>query len=399
MWKSVYQSSRQVLLLILSHHSMKISLRSILFSCITFVFIAALSAGIFLSTQQKSYSADQTKQWFTSELISNISNKLDSNKTRQGLIEAYCAATANAQWFSDPATPGLYYDARQSLFLGLLCTHVGARDGVSTYVGSYDREDLRISGCEWDGSMSSCDFSVLLPELFALVMNDVSKVKLAQLYSNQWASSEEAIKVFSDTYFGPGDTICGSKNLIYLGTSHGSDKEAPCTHPKTNVILAQFLQQAQQIGQQTIYLNTQPLISANPKNCSSTPSSLLSCAFTTPWDAFHNLLYNELLFYKIFITLVNDRIQYPEYNPFRVYSDTSTKARQEIISLGQEQQLSEQSIMYMEKTLQNMQATFPIHIGLLAYYEDIIALRKSLTRIYTPIHQLYYKLRNVQQKQ
>lgn len=52
----------------------------------------------------------------------------------------------------------------------------------------------------------------------------------------------------------------------------------------------------------------------------------------------------------------------------------------------------------MEKTLQNMQATFPIHIGLLAYYEDVLAFRKSIVQIYTPIHQLYYKLRNVQEK-
>ncbi len=46
-----------------------------------------------------------------------------------------------------------------------------------------------------------------------------------------------------------------------------------------------------------------------------------------------------------------------------------------------------------------MQATFPVHIGLLAYYEDVLEFRKALVKIYTPIHQLYYKLRNVQQKQ
>ncbi len=52
--------------------------------------------------------------------------------------------------------------------------------------------------------MNSCDFSVLLPKIFAVVMNDLSKAKLAQLYSYQGTSSDEAVKNFSDTYFGPG---------------------------------------------------------------------------------------------------------------------------------------------------------------------------------------------------
>jgi hypothetical protein len=33
------------------------------------------------------------------------------------------------------------------------------------------------------------------------------------------------------------------------------------------------------------------------------------------------------------------------------------------------------------------------------YYERLWDLRQSLVRIYTPLHQLYYKLRNVQQAQ
>lgn len=41
-------------------------------------------------------------------------------------------------------------------------------------------------------------------------------------------------------------------------------------------------------------------------------------------------------------------------------------------------------------------ASFPIHIHLTAYYEVIKKIRNQLARIYTPLHQLYYKLRNVQ---
>ena len=67
--------------------------------------------------------------------------------------------------------------------------------------------------------MTTCDFSVFLPKLFSIVMNDLSKAKLAQLYGYQTVSTDEAIKAFSDTYFGPGETICGSKSAVYLGKS------------------------------------------------------------------------------------------------------------------------------------------------------------------------------------
>lgn len=176
-------------------------------------------------------------------------------------------------------------------------------------------------------------------------------------------------------------------------------------HPQTRVILSQYFQQAQQLVSKTTYIDAKQLLTSRSKNCANTSKDFLVCAFdnsnnnTAAWDQFHNLIYNELLFYKLFITLAMDRLQYPEFNKFRVYSDTSTEARQEMIRMSQETALGESAVAYMEKTLQNMQTAFPIHIGLLAYYEDIISIRSSLLRIYTPIHQLYYKLRNVQQKQ
>ncbi len=35
-------------------------------------------------------------------------------------------------------------------------------------------------------------------------------------------------------------------------------------------------------------------------------------------------------------------------------------------------------------------------VGLMAYTEDIINFRKAFVKVYTPLHQLYYKMRNVQ---
>jgi hypothetical protein len=48
------------------------------------------------------------------------------------------------------------------------------------------------------------------------------------------------------------------------------------------------------------------------------------------------------------------------------------------------------------RILDNIQTTYPMHIGMQAYLEDIKWYRKQLGKIHTPMHQLYYLLRNVQ---
>jgi hypothetical protein len=48
------------------------------------------------------------------------------------------------------------------------------------------------------------------------------------------------------------------------------------------------------------------------------------------------------------------------------------------------------------KIIRNLFAKFPIHIALVAYLEDLVRFRNTLVKLYTPIHQMYYKLRNTQ---
>lgn len=62
------------------------------------------------------------------------------------------------------------------------------------------------------------------------------------------------------------------------------------------------------------------------------------------------------------IVLLNDRLKLPEYNPFRATQSDNSRAQAEIVRLNQEAQITEEAIMYTEKTLQNMQSSFPIHI-------------------------------------
>lgn len=273
---------------------------------------------------------------------------------------------------------------------------------IKEFTKDYDREDLKVEGCKRDGDMTSCDFALFLPKLFALVINDISKTKLVQLYSNQSDDTEEAIKAFSQTYFGSGESICKKKDTIYLSDKEGTDKEAACNHPETRKVVEQYIEKVKEMADKTKYIDAEKLLKNQSDKCEKETKEFVVCSFdnenTLARDSFHNLLYNELLFYKLFITLAQESIQYPEYNEFRAFSDISQEAAQETTRLNDEITLSADAILYTEKTLQNMQATFPVHIGLLAYYEDLVDFRKSLIRIYTPLNQLYYKLRNVQQR-
>gem|GEM_PF-2626588 len=80
----------------------------------------------------------------------------------------------------------MYYDPKQSFFVGILCTKSKNRsDSIKNLITSFDRDDARVGGCTWDGDMTSCDMSVFIPSLFAIIMNDLSKAKLSQLYSFQ----------------------------------------------------------------------------------------------------------------------------------------------------------------------------------------------------------------------
>ena len=61
-----------------------------------------------------------------------------------------------------------------------------------------------------------------------------------------------------------------------------------------------------------------------------------------------------------------------------------------------EQQLAMQAVKQMSRMITQVGVHFPLHVGLSAYYEDLLNYRKTITKSYTPFNQLAYKRRNVQ---
>lgn len=84
------------------------------------------------------------------------------------------------------------------------------------------------------------------------------------------------------------------------------------------------------------------------------------------------------------LTLGKDKIQTQE-----VLDEEGRKSSVEL-------EVATNTIQQDFKIIRNLYAKFPIHIGLVAYLEDLVNFRNSLVKLYTPIHQMYYKLRNAQ---
>ncbi len=61
-----------------------------------------------------------------------------------------------------------------------------------------------------------------------------------------------------------------------------------------------------------------------------------------------------------------------------------------------ELEVAEESVFNTAKIVRNIYAQFPVHIGLVAYLEDLVGLRNELVKLYTPMHQMYYKFINAQ---
>ena len=88
------QPRRYLLLLIIL---MKKRRNHLFFIIIGLITIALASVIIFRTTADKVYTEDTTKEGFVNNLMSNVANGISRNQSRQGLIEAYCASTVDAQ--------------------------------------------------------------------------------------------------------------------------------------------------------------------------------------------------------------------------------------------------------------------------------------------------------------
>ena len=110
-------------------------------------------------------------------------------------------------------------------------------------------------------------------------------------------------------------------------------------------------------------------------------ADLYTCAMSNFWNkplesdtrSFHNVLLNELMRYNLFTTYyLNNLTTNNNFAPASVSIVSSLNSvRDEVAVLTYEQQLSTKAVETTMRILDNIQTTYPMHIGMQAYLEDI----------------------------
>lgn len=110
-------------------------------------------------------------------------------------------------------------------------------------------------------------------------------------------------------------------------------------------------------------------------------------------------VYNELYFYSIFIWYYTAMIETNTWK-FQLKATDIRKSNKdtqsESINAKDNITLARNSVKKSFTVIKDIYRTFPIHLWYMALYEDIGKLRESFAKLYTPLDQFRYKLKNVQ---
>lgn len=308
----------------------------------------------------------------------------------------------NEYWKTEKPLPDLLADLRWIPIQPLL-------DGQTAY-----------TPCNPATSMQNCRFSRFAPTIFSNIMNEYSNIKLATIYGFRYPLIEWedaltlAIDDFNASYFGDlldPQTPCNEQWVGYISEWPLVGDRAHCLHPMTYKELEETIKSAASIMEKLKFLDAEVLFSVednaacdyeNPK------ASLLRCSAGNRWDisvdsdrqSFYNLYLNEIMWYNLFLDYYMNLIQENNaYSPltFGALSYTYQQNEKEVKTIAYEKSLSQQAAFQTMRMLSNLYTTYPVYIALRAYREDLLQYRKNIAKVFTPMDQLYFKLRNVQE--
>lgn len=116
-------------------------------------------------------------------------------------------------------------------------------------------------------------------------------------------------------------------------------------------------------------------------------------------DSFINLIYNELMYYGLFVEyysyLLQNKSEFKNRN-VKNFNDKIANNQNRIWEMYDNIESSRKAIQTSIKILKEIQYTFPIHIWFLMYSEDIYKFVWNMNKTLTPIYTLQDIFRNVQ---
>jgi len=421
MWTAMYQCLRNMSVVSLF---IKISMKKILYRCI--VIWILLSAVAFSSAENIPNSTAEFNDFSKKiqEELSAVAKNTEKKPLviREKVLQNFCtvmdkiwSGASDIPLYSNTNTK-IYYNPKQSVFIHIICAPYRLASNFweietnpKTYFYKDDWITLGIYGQENEGQgnvdntcrpqfdMVNCDIPKVFTEILQRILNDMFDIKQSQLYwgTSQADAAETRLNTFSQNYF------------VWLELC--PDKK--CDYPKTENRLWAYFKKAEWLLKKLDIINWSHInkqLTDKVFDCSypyKPAYNLLVCGFGSQENAsleqFVAMIENEVFFYRLFMAQYMWWIQVERRLLPNEYRDINRSAEKtaDIIAKTQQQIAWTQDAVDMSmKSLREMAVTFPIHIGLLIYYEDLYRFRKELVKIVTPLYTLSEKLRNVQKK-
>jgi len=349
--------------------------------------------------------------WYVTpnELWNKLYNIINSeNLTKRQAIFDFCDVMYH---YKDPTNNFAW---QKSVFLKILCNETGIykkntfasdiklKDSVKKYYRNV-WENKRVSfiwlKCSlhwflwWKNSLNVWDFSCVAKSIFDKLENDIFNIVTFRIL---WGDLDQELNLEywqKDVFW---DKVC--KDWLYLNYSE-SDTDSVCNHKTTFKYLKNNVSSLKSMikNNLSVYDMNYTFLNDFVTNYRYWYKDLWKIFFSL-----RNISYDELYFYNLFLTFYKEMLK-KTYgtvevvkvwdNPSSVYGDIDYK---EIAQANSYIWLSQASVNKTWDTLKELYRTYPIHIWFLAIEEDLTHFMKALSRIYTPLDQLRYKLINNQ---
>ena len=336
-----------------------------------------------------------------------------TNHFCQNVHQMKCSDSRDGEYSVD------YFDASQSVFLSVLCNTVWENiDEAWTWILHYYNEndnylkkkdffDFNIvpetwylEPCHPRWKMNNCDYSHKLPSIFNEIMDDFFAIKQAR---NFWINNLKDSFVADD-----------AANLFSIGAfpwlelqpwlEKGICDPASKYYKTTCKTLKGYMTDARNLLKNTQVINVEGLDDREWVDCENYfKNNILYCGLL--WSKsdykFINTVYNEYLWYNLFLSYYSFYIDGPDYldeTPTK-YNDRLEENKEKIFLVQDQLLKSKKAITTSLKSLSEITYSFPLHVWFLMYQEDAKLFMENISKIYAPIRTLYDKLRNVQIKE
>ena len=331
---------------------------------------------------------------------------------KNSIISNFCATALKPEVISAFWSLYPWSDPRQSIFLTLICSKSDVRSNFSPFMsaGTKGEENRYLkthsikllapqnAACYGSEFQVDCDIARLSEEIITLILEELTTVKQWNLYGVTMNNLSSQKKLEENI-----NTFTKEKLLIHYVSQQNFCKSKTQGYPETCKIMQQSMRAFQKAFSKFRLLNVESLLAKDmdsfkekqaicTKNISAEDCEIMGRT-DEGLDPFITRIYTELLRYQLFSTYYTSHLWNKDL------TEMSDASYYEFIRIQDFQKNLMPTINTTLKQLADLQNTYPLHIGMLAYQEELLRLRdKYLSKLVAPFYSVFYKLQNVQIK-